>query len=36
MIARPTTSNYGPSNFLSKAVTKIKCQTESDWVKFLD
>ena len=36
MIAKPTTSNYGPSSFLSRAIIKTKCQTESDWVKFLD
>ena len=36
MIAKPTTSNYRPSNFLSRAVIKTECQTESDWVKFLD
>ena len=30
MIAKPTTSNYRPSNFLSRAVIKTKCQTESD------
>ena len=35
MIAKPTTSNYGPSRFLSRAIIKTKCQTESDWVKFL-
>ena len=36
MIARPTTSNCGPSSFLSRIVTKTECQTESDWVKFLN
>ena len=36
MIAMPTTGIYGPSSFLSKAVINIVCQTESDWVKFLD
>ena len=36
MIAKPTVGNYGPSSFLSRAVIKTKCQTESDWVKFLD
>ena len=36
MIAKPTTSNYGPSNFLSRAVIKTECQTKSDWVRFLD
>ena len=36
MIAKTTTGNYGPSNFLSRSVIKTKCKTESDWVKFLD
>ena len=36
MIARPTAGNYGPSSFLSRTVIKTKCQTESDWVKFLN
>ena len=36
MIAKPTTSNYGSSSFLSRVVIKTKCQTKSDWVKFLD
>ena len=36
MIAKLTTSNYGPSNFLSKTVIKTECQTESDWVKFFN
>ena len=36
MIAKPTTVNYELGNFLSRAVIKIECQTESDWVKFLD
>ena len=36
MIARPTTCNYGPSSFLSRTVIKTECQTESDWVKFLN
>ena len=36
MTAKLTTGNYGPSNFLSKAVIKTECQIESDWVKFLD
>ena len=36
MIATPTTANYGPSNFLSRAILKIECQTESNWVKFLN
>ena len=26
MIGKPTTSNYGPSNFLSRAVVKTECQ----------
>ena len=36
IISKPTTGNYRPSSFLSKAVIKTKCQTESDWLKFLD
>ena len=36
MIAKPTTSKYGPSSFLSRTVIKIKCQTKSDSVKFLN
>ena len=36
MIAKPTTGNYEPSSFLSRAIIKIECQTESDRVKFLD
>ena len=36
MITTPTVANYGPSNFPSEAVLKTKCQTKSDWVKFLD
>ena len=36
MIGKPTTSNYGPSNFFNRAVVKTECQIESDWVKFLD
>ena len=36
MIVRSTTGNYGPSSFLSRIVTKTECQTESDWVKFLN
>ena len=35
-IAKPTVDNYGPNNFLNRAVIKTKCQTESDWMKFLD
>ena len=36
MIAKPTTSNYRPSRFLSKAIIKAECQIKSDWVRFLD
>ena len=36
MIAKPTTSNYGPGSFLSRVVIKTECQIERDWVKFLD
>ena len=36
MIAKHTTSNYGPSSFLSRFVIKTECQTKSDWVEFLD
>ena len=36
MIARPTAGNDGPSSFLSRTVIKTECQTESDWVKFLN
>ena len=36
MISKPTIGNYGPGSFLSTAVIKPECQTESDWVKFLD
>ena len=36
MMATPTVTNYGPSNFPSKAVLKTKRQIENDWVKFLD
>ena len=36
MIAKPKSGNYGPSNFLSRAVIKTECQIESDQVKFLD
>ena len=36
MIARPTIGNYGPDSFRSRTVIKTECQTESDWVKFLD
>ena len=35
-IFTPIVANYGPSNFLSRAVLKTKCQTESNWVKFLN
>ena len=36
MIATPTIADYGPSNFLNRTVLKTECQTESDWVKFLN
>ena len=36
MTAKPSSDNYGPSSFLSRAVIKTECQTESDWIKFLD
>ena len=36
MIAKPTISNYDPNNFPSRAVVKTKCQTEKDWIKFLE
>ena len=36
MIAKPRTGNYRPSNFLSRAVIKTKCQTKNSLVKFLD
>ena len=36
MIAKPTTSNYGPGIFLCRAIIKTECQIENDWVKFLD
>ena len=36
MIAMPTIVDYGPGNFLSRIVLKNKCQTEGDWVKFLN
>ena len=36
MIAAPTIADYRLGNFLSKTVLKIECQTESDWVKFLN
>ena len=36
MIATPTIANYGPGNFLNRTILKTKCQTESDWVKFLN
>ena len=36
MIATPTVANYGPSNFLSRPVLKTVCQSESNWVKFLN
>ena len=36
MIAKPTTGNYRPNGFLSSVVIKTECQTETDWVRFLD
>ena len=36
MIGMPTIADYGPGNFLSRIVLKTDCQTESDWVKFLN
>ena len=36
MIDVPIVANYGSSDFLSRAVLKTKCQTESNWVKFLN
>ena len=36
MITKPTIGNYSPSNFLSRDIIKIECQTKSDWVKFLN
>ena len=36
MIATPIVANYGPSNFLGRAILKTECQTEKDWVKFLE
>ena len=30
MIAKPTVANYGPSNFISRAILKIECQIESN------
>ena len=30
IIAKPTTSNYGPSCFLSRNIIKTECQIESD------
>ena len=36
MIATATVANYGPSNFPNRAILKTKCQTEKDWVKFLE
>ena len=36
IIAKPTTSNYGPSCFLSRNIIKTECQIESDQVKFLN
>ena len=36
MIARPTSCNYGLDSFPSRTVIKSECQTESDWLKFLN
>ena len=36
MTTKPSSGNYGPSSFLSRAVIKTECQIESDWIKFLD
>ena len=36
MIATSTVVNYGLGNFLSRTILKTECQTESDWVKFLN
>jgi len=36
MIGMPTIVDYGPGNFLNLTVLKTKCQTESNWVKFLN
>ena len=35
IIATPTISNYGPTNFPNKDIIKTKCQTKKDLVKFL-
>ena len=36
MIAVPIVANYGPINFLSRAILKIECQIKSNRVKFLN
>ena len=36
MIATPIVANYGPSNFLGRAILKTECQTESNQVKVLN
>ena len=36
MIAMPSAIDYGLDSFRSRTVIKTECQTESDWVKFLD
>ena len=36
MITKPTVGNSGPSSFLSGTVIKTECQTENNWVKFLN
>ena len=36
IIAMPSITDYGPSNFLSTIVLKTECQTKSDWVKLLN
>ena len=36
LIAMPIIADCGPGNFLNSTVLKIECQTESNWVKFLN
>ena len=36
IITTPTIANYCPNNFLIRPVLKTECQTESNWVKFLN
>jgi len=36
MIAVPIVANYGPINFLSRAILKTECQIKSNRVKFLN